>query len=487
MSMSNGIITKPKLKIIDDLKSENKEVVTYSPYNSTITIFQSFIDLTRKFGKDSTNARAHVLCHELAHVFLRHGYANVIGTGFASKEMNREYKKTKESLEDKLGEMEADQWAFFYAYIAGFKTNQIVPQLLDSIYKYYKLNDNILSTYPKLIERKKYANFASVKMASMCESFDFANMALLHKDFKISIGIYENIINEGFKSREIYSNLGTATLLYALSLKSNPQFDLILPLQIDMDTRLNQNLERGLSDDPDVNELIKNSLLFFKEAIRIDSEYGIAYLNLAIANWLAGEIDEMEFYITKAKKTITRDYQNRIETFIAITKIKSEDEKKVMEGILDLNRLATEGYNLAQINIDILNKQDNNSNKIQPKLDINLDIDNLPENFNEAKNILDSTFRQDRYPYPRITCKEKNEKITYRRWKFENDDESSIVLQYIISPIKKGPISNEKKNNLIKSATSIFETGQNTYLCYNNDVIIIIDQNNNLQYQIIKS
>ena len=117
-SISNGDITKPKLILVDDLKLENKEVATYSPSNGTISIGQSFIELTRKFGIDSSNARAHVFCHELAHLFLNHGYASVIGTGFASKEMNKEFKKTKLSLEDKLGELEADQWAFFYAYIA---------------------------------------------------------------------------------------------------------------------------------------------------------------------------------------------------------------------------------------------------------------------------------------------------------------------------------------------------------------------------------
>ncbi len=90
-SMSNGTVIKPQIKIKDDLNFENseKQVATYSPLNKTITIGLSFIELTRRFGKDSTNARAHVLSHELAHLFLNHGYVSVIGTGFASKEFNK--------------------------------------------------------------------------------------------------------------------------------------------------------------------------------------------------------------------------------------------------------------------------------------------------------------------------------------------------------------------------------------------------------------
>ena len=85
-SMSNGNIIKPTLKIIDDLGESKgyKEVATYSPTNKTISIGTSFLKLTGQFGKDSSNARAHVLSHELAHLFLNHGFASIIGTVFAS-------------------------------------------------------------------------------------------------------------------------------------------------------------------------------------------------------------------------------------------------------------------------------------------------------------------------------------------------------------------------------------------------------------------
>ena len=154
-SMANGSIIKPKLVLIDDLGWARDKQITanYDPNVKTISIGQSFLNLTSKFNNDSANARAHVLCHELAHLFLNHGYSSVIGTGFASVEINKELKKNKKGLEDKIGELEADQWASFYAYISGFKTNSIAPRLLDSIYKYYNLilahwyyNPNILAS-----------------------------------------------------------------------------------------------------------------------------------------------------------------------------------------------------------------------------------------------------------------------------------------------------------------------------------------------------
>ena len=289
LSMSNGGVLKPNLRIIDDSKFErvNQEVATYSPANKEITIGLSFIELTRKFGKDSNNARVHVLSHELAHLFLNHGYVSVVGTGFASKEINKVFKKTKEFLDDKMGELEADQWAFFYSYIAGYKTNDVVPRLLDSIYKFYNLNDSKLNNYPKLSERKRYAYDASVKMKAMCIAFDFANIATIHGDYDIAIQINNLIFQEGFKSREVVSNLGLLYLLKALSYKDTIEFNLVLPLQLDMYSRMQQtNNERGLQVEDDFNDLISLSINFLKQSILIDPNYEIGYLNLSIAYWL---------------------------------------------------------------------------------------------------------------------------------------------------------------------------------------------------------
>ena len=485
-SMSNGTVIKPQLKIKDDrtFETSKKEVATYSPLNKTITIGLSFIELTRKFGKDSTNARAHVISHELAHLFLNHGYVSVIGTGFASKEFNKEIKKSKEAIEDKLGEMEADQWASFYAYIAGYNTNKIVPMLLDSIYKYYNLNDKSLSKYPPLNERKNYANYASVKMKSMCEAFDFANIATIHGDYKLAKKIYESIIEEGFRSREIISNLSTTDLLYAISLMDTAKIDFILPLQIDMDTRMRQDGERGLNnDDGEIKELLNNSIKLYKQAITIDPDYGIGYLNLSIACWLNGEEKDSEYYLDKAKNKMPLDQQNRIKLFEAIMKLHFPEKKDKKEGLTIMKALDSEGYSLAKANMNLINKSNSSVTKNIPNWIIEISKTKLPDNFQESRNILDSTFQKDKYRI--LSCKEVKSTITYRRWKYINDP-NYIAIQYVFQNTDKKVITENEKKSLILASQSVFETNNCTYLRFE-DVIIIIDSEKNINYQIIKS
>ena len=484
-SMSTGNVIKPELIIKDDrdLPNEKKEVATYSPVNKTITFGTSFLELTRKFGIDSTNARAHVISHELAHLILNHGYVTVIGTGFASKELNKEFKRTKEVIEDKLGEMEADQWASFYAYIAGYKTNLIAPRLLDSIYKNYNLNDKMLSNYPPLKERKKYAIYASVKMQSMCEAFDFANIAAIHGDYRISSKIYESIIEEGFKSREIVSNLGTVNLLQAISLMDTNNLRFILPIQIDMNTRMKQNIERSLGNDSEIEYLLKRSIDQFKLATSIDPGYGIGYLNLSISYWLHNEHKDAEYFLDKAKDKISIDNQNKVRLFEAIMKMQSQDTKSKDEGFSLMRKLDSEGYSLATANLNLITKSSNTIDKKIPEWILDISKTKLSDNFQDSKNILDSTFQKDKYR--KLSCKEVSGKITYRKWKYISDP-SYITIQYIYQNDIQKTISENEKKSLFSSSQSVFEFNNDIYLRFE-DVIVLIDSKNNIKFQIIKS
>jgi len=486
-SISNGSIIKPKLILLDDSKFETskREVASYSPINKTITVGQSFLDLTRKFGIDSSNARAHVLSHELAHLFLNHGFASIIGTGFASKEISKELKKAKQDLAKKTDELEADQWAFFYSYTAGYKTNRVAPKLLDSIYKNYSLNDKLLSKYPTLFERKKFATDASVKMKTMCEAFDFANMAMIHSDYNMAIDIYSAIIQEGFKSREIVSNLGTSYLLSAIALMDNSEKNFILPLQIDMQTRLVQEDNRDTPNESKITELLENAIKCYNQAFSIDPEYGIAYLNMSMAFWLKKENKDSDYYLDKAKKLFNLNDQDKIKIFECIVLCNSEQKEKKEEGISSLKKLSDEGNNLAKFNLSLIQKTNDDSaiKNEMPDWIVAISKTKLSENTQNAISLLDSTFSRDKYKL--LTCKQVMGEPIYRKWKSTMDGHT-IILQYIFNENFQKTISGIDKLNLFLLSTSVFETSNHTYLSFN-DVILIIDSNNNIKYQIIKS
>lgn len=484
-SMSNGNIIKPTLKIIDDLGESKcyKEVATYSPTNKTISIGTSFLKLTSQFGKDSSNARAHVLSHELAHLFLNHGFASIIGTGFASIEINKELKKSKAVLEEKMSELEADQWAHFYAYIAGYHTNDVAPKLLDSIYKYYDLSDKKLSKYPKLYERKKFANDATIKMKSMCEVFDFANMACIHENFELAEELYNTIIQEGFKSREIISNLGTIYLLQAIRLMDTSETKFILPLQIDMETRMRQvNKRATVNNNDNINELLNKAIELFHQSIIIDKEYSTAYLNLSIAYWLHKQFKDSDYFLEKSKDFSDAKTLSKIGVFEALKLIHLHDSQKKSEGLKLLNGLANEGNILAKANLNFNTNGKSDISKI-PDWILKLDKEKLPINFQNAINILDSTFSKDKFHI--LSCKEVNNPFKYRKWKLLNE-KSFIVLQYIFNNDINKTLSDSEKIDLFAVSQAVIETANACYLRFN-DIILILENNNTIKYQILKN
>jgi hypothetical protein len=273
-------------------------------------------------------------------------------------------------------------------------------------------------------------------------------------------------------------------LLSALKNKGYPEVDFVLPLQIDLDTRLNQDGTRGLGDDDDPDEQINTAIDNFTRAIKIDPEYFIGYFNLAIAFWLKKDDLNLELNLRKAKSLSSIEQNDNIILFEAIMGYKSSDELKRHLGIAQIESLAKKGNALANANLNMFNKVEDNQEKMYPALISKyIDLKNLPTNLSGANNILDSTFSRD--VYRTLTCKQVNNKITYRKWKFIKGEESHIAFQYIMTD-DFSFITEKEKQNLISSAKIIFETAMGLFLVFE-DVIIKIDLNNKVLIQIIKS
>ena len=158
-------------------------------------------------------------------------------------------------------------------------------------------------------------------------------------------------------------------------------------------------------------------------------------------------------------------------------------EKKDKEiGLSSMQRLDNEGYPLAKANLNLLNKSSSSIKKTVPNWIFEISKTKLPDNFQDARNILDSTFQKDKYRT--LTCKGVNGDITYRKWKYINE-ESYIAIQYIFKSDVDKPLAENEINNLFLYCQSIFESSNNVYLRFG-DVILIINPQKNIKYQIIK-
>ena len=329
--MDNGQTIKPRIFLSDD----NLEVVSFHPLENEIKIGKKFVTLLRNFKKDSCNALAHVLGHELAHVLLQQNdFIKNVGSGYASEGFNTKLKKIQRTLKDSVFERQADEYSTLYAHIAGYKTSQIGEQLLDSIYHDFNLKDSELTKYPTLEDRKKIVRLTSQKMKVLCLLYEHAFYALIHKNFDLSIAMYSAIIQEKFTSREIYNNLALAYTLKGLESLSADEYNNDYPFEFEFETNL-KTLERSLDgDDPDV--FLEEAIRLYDLAILKNKSYYKTYLNKAITEVLLKRYDDARIslsYLIKSKDSFLLGKKEILEIIIERMNGSKEEALKKMNFI----------------------------------------------------------------------------------------------------------------------------------------------------------
>lgn len=103
-------------------------------------------------GAERDNAIAFLLSHELAHVYLRHGWVGDFGNSFARTDMGRKMMKAATYEDMVTRETEADHFGAFYGYLAGYDTLGVASKTLEKIYNTFALSEQI-PNYPSKTER----------------------------------------------------------------------------------------------------------------------------------------------------------------------------------------------------------------------------------------------------------------------------------------------------------------------------------------------
>jgi tetratricopeptide (TPR) repeat protein len=262
--------------------SSNKNVIaqfTTVP-KPTIKIDEKLLDICASFNKDSTNALAILIAHELAHYFLEHNWCG--DYAFAIRDNASLSKQLiKISKADKCAiEAQADSKGLYYASIAGYNPFAIYNQLIDRVYKSYKL-PSTTKGYPSLPERKQIAANELKTTTDLLPNFYKGNACLQNRKYDSAAYYFKTLI-EKFASRENYNNLGVAFTLQALDLKNIEINEQAYPIEIDFESRMNLERMRGNNDNTEAMiELLKNAKASFEKAMAKDKTYYKAYINLA--------------------------------------------------------------------------------------------------------------------------------------------------------------------------------------------------------------
>ena len=290
--------TQPELIVF---QSPDRQILPakYEPSpKPKIQVDASLVSIFRVFGKDSLNALAVVLSHELAHYYSDHTFCS--DYAFAVKDQSKSLSDVLKSLskqEKIIKETEADQKGFFYAAAAGFSPFGVQSQVLDEIYSAYEMSDTA-TDYPSKQERISIALTAEDKAKSLYSTFQSGLKWMDEKNYEKAIEAFEEA-NSYIPFRENYNNMGVARALMALDLK-DPEYAekefperFLYPLEVDNQSRLKKELVRGTDYDKEekINQLLTTAMINLEEAIRLDRGYFKSYINLACVLDLLGNQD----------------------------------------------------------------------------------------------------------------------------------------------------------------------------------------------------
>lgn len=230
---------KPRLKLINSTSS----VAYYSQLNNTIYVESKLLKICRSFEKDSIDAVAIVLGHELAH------WINHQSSGFVSN-----------SNSNVFSESEADIQGLFLCYQAGYKNSHLVTQLLDRIYKEYNI-ENCVAAYPSLSNRQNYNPNLFNKIEQLQLNFEAATNLILLAEYDVAIHLLENM-SRTYAGFEIKYNLALAQTLKALNLGSSNPYNMVLPIEPDYKLRIRKPTTLRGEEDIEPSRIIylKNAL-----------------------------------------------------------------------------------------------------------------------------------------------------------------------------------------------------------------------------------
>lgn len=308
-------------------------------------------DLCATFGADSLNALAALLAHELTHYYEKHDWTRHFSRANANTEAGAQLAKLEEGL--KL-EVQSDYLGGFLALSAGFDTYGLIPQLLPRIYESYVLPEEIPG-YPSLADRITYAGNAMKRLRELQLAFDVANCLTVAGAYEPAFDYYNYILRD-FQSRELYNNLGVMHALAALAYFSKEEMPYVLPLELDLESRLGAG-KRGFEENAEKRAaLLEEALEAFGRAELLDKEYPTAWINKACVHLLQGAQEDARFWAGKARKLSeklglaaeTRDAQ------VLLGVIEASEGNQEAAGQL-LQPLADEGNTLASLNLSVLN------------------------------------------------------------------------------------------------------------------------------------
>ncbi len=312
-----------------ELSRSESRVAYYSPSKQTIFVEERFLKICTTFGKDSTNALAFILGHELAHFYRNHGWVRANGIGYVDTELRKNWKEMSKEVDNHAkDEAEADIFSGFYSLVAGYDALPMAASTLKTIYKSYGINDTVPG-YPTLQQRVEISQRAMGKATHLYTLFKIGLYCLATQKYDVAGRVYTHIYNQDYAGAEILNNLAIAEVLHGYEMYGEEQ-KFYYPIFISTETKLDPASRGGEGE-----EHIQKGIGYLKTASEKDPDNASYLINLASAYAMINDFVDAEYYLAKAEQlnTDVSESAQNLRGIIAMKKGNSKLAKKTWKGL----------------------------------------------------------------------------------------------------------------------------------------------------------
>lgn len=276
---------KPRITI----SSDTEKVAAFYPRQNLIIVEEKAYQICQTFGKNALSALAFIIGHELAHTKDRRHDSNYLAFDYAIDG-------------DKQEEYNADVFGLFNAYLADYKSIEILPNLIDKIYEDYNLKGKALKRYPSLEERQHTARTVKKTVKRLIQVYEGANYLASTGKYDLAAVSYEYIANY-YQGRELYNNMAVNFALHAINFTDKDVDVMLYPLELDWNSRIKKpKTDRGDKDLTLEERQYRQSYLekaekYLEKAKTLDPQYFLSDLNMVCVLSLLGNYQEaIDYY-----------------------------------------------------------------------------------------------------------------------------------------------------------------------------------------------
>ncbi len=276
--------------------NEGRQYIAWMhPGRQEIGVEEKAYDVCTKLGRDSLNALAMLIGHELVHYYEKHDWSrhffriNDFMTASSRDELMRDGLKF---------EAQADHLGGVLAISAGYNPYAISGRLLELAYKEYGLPEEN-PPYPSLSERVQISKQTASRLRKLHSVYQMASLLTMIGAYPTANQYYKYLLKE-YQSYEVYNNAGGNAALAALHYFEPAEMPYVLPFELDINSRLDQLVTRFPADrEKQRARFLSDAERWFKSARELAPDEPSPVLNLALIHLLHGAYNDAVYLTNK--------------------------------------------------------------------------------------------------------------------------------------------------------------------------------------------